>query len=281
MDQDIYEGLDTESLGGDAIQLDGDGLPIEAAETPAGEEPAAEQHGDQPADPAADAGADQGPGDHAKAFAAYRAEIAELKQQVAQANYQQQQAAAAQQAAYVQAQQAQEAAQHQANLEELQDDPEQLALYLQHVQQAYQERAQQTQAMGMLRMSADLARAALPDFDAQLGKLYQTFGASYVDQMAASQPNPAMWAYQAAKMIQTPAEQAAALEAAVAARTAEIARAATPRDPVSSRSLGRIPAAGAVDTGNPVADKAAALNFGSLNPAFDSAYSDLLRAASH
>ncbi|MEK9723070.1 MAG: hypothetical protein VW405_06240 [Rhodospirillaceae bacterium] len=264
--------------------------PEAEATTPTGEEPAASQPPveqpsqtqEQPQQPAPEAEAQggeefnpEGPGNPAEAFRAYRQQIAELRAAQAQAQAEMQQYR--DYFANLQAQQ-QEAELAQ-QLEQYSDDPEAIARILQHKQHEFQQQAARQQQEAALRMGADFARATLPDFDAQVGKLYQMLGPEVVDHLAAQQANGPLWAYQLAQNLRTPEEFNQAVESRAQALAAEIVQRANPKAPTSSRGIGQIPAAAPNQVQHPSSDAAKALNFGPMSASFDSAYESLLRAA--
>jgi len=253
------------------------------ATTPAGEEPVAQDQADsgtaQEQSPTLEQGGEEpnpeGPGDHAKAYQAYRQQIAELKAQQAQAYAEMQQYR--DYFANLQAQQQQ--AQLAEQLEAYSDDPEAIASILQAKQQEFQQQAQAQQAQAALRMGSDFARATLPDFDQQIGKLYGLLGADVVDSLAMQQANGPLWAYQLAQNLRTPDEFQAAVEARAQALAAETLQRANPKAPTSSRGIGAIPSAAPNQVTHPAQDTVKALNFGPHNPAFDASYDALLRMA--
>lgn len=218
----------------------------------------------------------EGPGDMREALRQEREQLRLYREQMQM----QQQQLEQYQAWYNQQQEQAAAEQQRQYLEELADDPEQLQAYLQQQQQAAWQQAQQSQYEQKLVMSADLARATIPDFETQLNKLYSLLGPEAVDRMAMQQANPAMWAYQFAKNFAvTPDEVNARVEVEVQRRLAEIAPRAQVKQSTNSRGIGYLPASGkSVDAG-PEADLFKALNFGVNNNGFDAAYGKLLEAA--
>lgn len=275
---DMYSGIEgaSDALGAMPIA---DPSPAPEATTPAGEEPAAQEPAEQPEQgqqPGEEAHNPEGPGDHAKAYQAYRQQIAEQRAQMAEM----QQRQAQYDAYFANLQHQQEQAQLAEQLEQYSDDPDSLAQLLHQQQAQYQQQAQQQVVTQKLTMAADLAREVFPDFDAQVGKLYANLGADVVDRMAAQQANPAMWAYQFAKTaFQTPQEIEAQVEARVQARLQELAPRTTPKTPIASRGIGQLPAAGANSHAHPMQETARALNFGPHNQGFDAAYTAMLEAA--
>lgn len=277
---DMYSGIEgaMDALGA----MPTDSAPVTDATTPAGEEPAAQQpqQPENPADPQQPEEGEgfnpEGPGDHTKAFQAYRQQIADLKAQMAQEAQARQQY----EAYFANLRAQQEQAQMAEQLEQYTDDPESLAALLQQQQREYQQQAQQQVTTQRLSMAADLARQTFPDFDQQLGKLYANLGPEIVDRLAAQQDNPAMWAYNFAKTaFLTPEEVAAQVESQVQARLAELAPRIQPKTPIASRGIGQLPAAAPNSNAHPMQDTARALNFGPSNPGFDAAYDALLNAA--
>lgn len=275
----MYSGME------DALGSTPDAPTVETVTAPVDEESttdAPEQQPQQPVQegdsPAGDTPNPEGPGDTAKAFQAYRAEIAAYKAQLAE----QQDAAqrAAQYEAYfTQLQAQQQQAQLEQQLEQYSDDPESLAALLQSKQTEYQQQAQAQQREQALRMGADFARAAFPDFDSQIGKLYTILGPEVVDGLAAQQANGPLWAYQMAQQFRSPEEFNQAVESQVQARLAELAPRTQPKTPMSSRGIGQLPAAAANTNPHPAMSAAQALNFGPTNQGFDAAYQALLEAA--
>jgi len=275
MDQESFDSLYAE-LEQQVADSPDEAMPEQAPEqTPVGEEPTPEQA--QP-----DENTEQnnwnpdGPGDIREALRQEREQLRlyreqmELQQQQLnqyQAWYQQQQQLAAQE-------------QQRQYLEELAYDPDQLQAYLQQQQQAAWQQAQQQQMTYKLQMAADLARQSLPDFDQQLGKIYNLLGPDVVDSMAAQQANPALWAYQFAKNFSaSPDEINARVEAEVQRRLSEIAPRAHVKQSTNSRGIGHLPASGRNIDPSPEGDLMKALNFGPGNTGFDAAYSKLLEAA--
>ena len=267
----LYEGSDA-SLGSDAQP---DSSPDFTAPAPTGEEPAAviDQQQEQPVQPSE---GDQGPGDHTKAYASYRAQIAEQARVNAetQARLQQFEAYHAQIAAE------QQQVELQQQIEQLADDPESAAAFLESKQREYQQAAQADQAMYRVTASAQAFAATVPDFGEQIGKLAEVFGGmDALNAMASQQDMPAQWAYQVAQSIRTPQQYAADVDAAVTARLAELAPRTQPKTPLASRGIGNLPAAAPNVAAHPAEESYRALNFGPGTPSFDAAYDNLLRAA--
>lgn len=279
----LYSGMD-DALGSVAEttthQVE---APTPAVEETAAPEPTAPEQPDQQPAPEGEAQPaeglnPEGPGDTAKAFQAYRAEIAAYKAQLAEATQAAQEAAQYREYfAHLQAQQ--QEAQLAQQLEVYADDPEAIAAILQAKQREFQQQADARIQEQTLKMGADLARATLPDFDNQVSKLYGLLGPEVVDALAAQQANGPLWAYQMAQQFRTPQEFEQAVEAKVQARLAEIAPRTQPKTPIASRGIGQLPAAAPNTNPHPAAGAAQALNFGVSNQGFDAAYTALLEAA--
>lgn len=277
MEESSFDSMYAELAGGEEAL--GEVEQEVTEQSPVGEEPAPVE---EPVQETQEAETNQewnpeGPGDMREALRQEREQFRLYREQVQL----QQQQLEQYQAWYRQQQEAAAAEQQRQYLEELADDPEQLQAYLQQQQQAAWQQAQQSQYEQKLIMSADLARATIPDFEQQLDKLYSLLGGETVDRMAMQQDNPAMWAYQFAKNFAvTPDEVNARVEQEVQRRLAEIAPRAQVKQSTSSRGIGHLPASGkAIDSG-PEADLFKALNFGVNNNGFDAAYGKLLEAAS-
>ena len=218
-----------------------------------------------------------GPGDIREALRQEREQLRLYREQMQM----QQQQLEQYQSWYRQQQEQAEAERQRQYLEELADDPEQLQQYLQTQQQATWQQAQQQQQIERVQMAAEFARQAIPDFDAQLSKIYSLLGHEVVDSMAIQQDNPALWAYQFAKNFSTtPDEVNARVEAEVQRRLAEIAPRAQVKTSTNSRGIGHLPSSGKTIDAGPEADLFKALNFGVNNTGFDAAYAKLLEAAS-
>lgn len=277
MEESSFDSMYAELAGGEEAL--GEVEQEVTEQSPVGEEPAPVE---EPVQETQEAETNQewnpeGPGDMREALRQEREQLRLYREQMQM----QQQQLEQYQAWYRQQQEAAAAEQQRQYLEELADDPEQLQAYLQQQQQAAWQQAQQSQYEQKLIMSADLARATIPDFEQQLDKLYSLLGGETVDRMAMQQDNPAMWAYQFAKNFAvTPDEVNARVEQEVQRRLAEIAPRAQVKQSTSSRGIGHLPASGkAIDSG-PEADLFKALNFGVNNNGFDAAYGKLLEAAS-
>lgn len=277
MEESSFDSMYAELAGGEEAL--GEVEQEVTEQSPVGEEPAPVE---EPVQETQEAETNQewnpeGPGDMREALRQEREQLRLYREQMQM----QQQQLEQYQAWYRQQQEAAAAEQQRQYLEELADDPEQLQAYLQQQQQAAWQQAQQSQYEQKLIMSADLARATIPDFEQQLNKLYSLLGPEAVDRMAMQQDNPAMWAYQFAKNFAvTPDEVNARVEQEVQRRLAEIAPRAQVKQSTSSRGIGHLPASGkAIDSG-PEADLFKALNFGVNNNGFDAAYGKLLEAAS-
>lgn len=245
-----------------------------AEPTPVGEEPT--PVAEQPQEAEQPDWSPDGPGDLREALRQEREQLRFFREQMDLQQQQLQQY----QAWYQQQQQAAAQEQQRQYLEELADDPDQLQAYLQQQQQAAWQQAQQSQVTYKLQMAADLARQTLPDFDQQLGKIYNLLGPDVVDSMAAQQANPALWAYEFAKNFSmTPDEINARVEAEVQKRLAQIAPRAQVKQSTNSRGIGHLPASGQNIDASPQSELFKALNFGVNNNGFDAAYSKLLEAA--
>lgn len=267
----LYEALEN------AAESSEEEAPAEqvAEQAPVGEEPAPAEEPAPQAEPQQDWNPD-GPGDLREALRQEREQLRYFREQ---AELQQQQLAQYQ-AWYQQQQEAVAAQQQREYLEELAYDPEQLQAYLQQQQQVAFQQASQQQAEYKVKMAADLARQTIPDFEQQIGKLYNLLGAEVVDSMAMNQPNPALWAYEFAKNFSsTPDEINARVEAEVQKRLAQIAPRAQVKQSTNSRGIGHLPASGRNSDPAPESDLFKALNFGPGNNGFDAAYSKLLEAA--
>jgi hypothetical protein len=262
-----------EALGADVVQEETEQTPV-SEELTSDVYPEAEQQVE--AEPDQEWNPD-GPGNIREALRQEREQIRIYREQMLM----QQQQLEQYQAWHRQQQEQAEAERQRQYLEELADDPEQLQQYLHGQQQAAWQQAQQHQQVQRVQMAAEFARQAIPDFDAQLSKIYNLLGHQVVDQMAMQQENPALWAYQFAKNFATsPDEVNARVEAEVQRRLAEIAPRAQIKSSTNSRGIGHLPASGkAIDAG-PEADLFKALNFGVNNTGFDAAYGKLLEAAS-
>jgi hypothetical protein len=265
-----------EALGSDVTEV----VQEETEQTPVSEElasdvtPEAEEQ--VQAEPQQDWNPD-GPGDIREALRQEREQLRLYREQMLM----QQQQLEQYQAWYKQQQEQAEAERQRQYLEELADDPEQLQQYLHGQQQAAWQQAQQQQQVQRVQMAAEFARQAIPDFDAQLNKIYSLLGHEVVDSMAMQQENPALWAYQFAKnFATTPDEVNARVEAEVQRRLAEIAPRAQVKTSTNSRGIGHLPASGKPVDAGPEADLFKALNFGVNNTGFDAAYGKLLEAAS-
>ena len=271
---DAYASFDDADLGG----MPTDAAPEATVQTPAAEEAATveatpDQQQEQPVTPSE---GDQGPGDHTKAYASYRAQIAEQARVNAETQARLQQFE--QYHARIAAEQQQ--AELQQQIEQYADDPESAAAFLEQKQREYQQQAQSEQAMYRVTASAQAFSATVPDFGEQIGKLAGVFGGmDALNQMAAQQDMPAQWAYQVAQSIRTPEQYAADVDAAVNARLAELAPRAQPRTPLASRGIGNLPAAAPNVASHPAEESYRALNFGPGTASFDAAYDNLLRAA--
>lgn len=279
---DLYSGMES-ALGGQPEAAPETPATAPVGEEPTAETPAPEQQTEQPApegeaQPAEGQHNQEGVGDHTKAFQAYRAEIAVYKAQLAEAQAAQQEAAQYR-AYFAQLQAQQQEAQFAQQLEQYSDDPESLAALLQTRQAEFQQQAQAQQRETVLRMGADLARATLPDFDNQVGKLYQAFGAEVVDHLASQQANGPLWAYQMAQMLRTPEEFQAAVQSEAQRLFAETQARTQPKTPIASRGIGQIPAAAPNANPHPASESFRALNFGPGTQSFEAAYENLLRAS--
>jgi len=276
MDQESFDSLYAE-LEQQAEETSEGVIPQQEPEQTQVDEESTSGQLEQPEQNNADNWNPDGPGDIREALRQEREQLRlyreqmELQQQQLQqyqAWYQQQQQLAAQE-------------QQRQYLEELADDPDQLQAYLQQQQHAAWQQAQQQQTTYKLQMAAELARQSIPDFDQQLGKIYNLLGPDIVDAMAAQQSNPALWAYQFAKNFSaTPEEINSRVEAEVQKRLAEIAPRAQVKQSTNSRGIGHLPASGRNTDPTPESDLFKALNFGVNNSGFDAAYAKLLEAAS-
>lgn len=262
-----------EALGADVVQEETEQTPV-SEELASDVTPEAEEQ--VQAEPQQDWNPD-GPGDMREALRQEREQLRLYREQMLM----QQQQLEQYQAWYRQQQEQAEAERQRQYLEELADDPEQLQQYLHGQQQAAWQQAQQQQQIQRVQMAAEFARQAIPDFDAQLNKIYSLLGHEVVDSMAMQQENPALWAYQFAKnFATTPDEVNARVEAEVQRRLAEIAPRAQVKSSTNSRGIGHLPASGKTVDAGPEADLFKALNFGVNNTGFDAAYGKLLEAAS-
>lgn len=283
MDDAIYNSADEAALGAMPTAEEATTPAVEETAAPAVEEAAPEPQPEQPApetpaSPAPEESAfnPDGPGDLKVALQREREQARALREhlQAVEAEQAQMRAWIAQQ------QQAAQEAQFRQQLEAYADDPDALAQVLHAKQREYQQQAEAQAAAARLQMSADLARQMYPDFEAQLGKLYQQLGADVVDRLASQQANPALWAYQMAKQaFLTPAELDAQVEARVQARLAELAPRTRPQQPTSSRGIGHLPAAASPVDANPENELLRALNLDPGSRGWDAAYSKLLEAA--
>jgi len=277
---DAYAGFDDAALG--AMPTD---APEATVQTPAAEDAAAvvstpEQSQEQPVTPSegeqGEAFNPEGPGDHAKAFASYRQQIAQEAKAHAETQARLQQF----EAYHAQLRAEQQQVELQAQFEQYADDPESAAAFLETKQREYQQQAQADQAMYRVTASAQAFAATVPDFGEQVHKLAAVFGGmDALNQMASQQDMPAQWAYQVAQSIRTPEQYAADVDAAVNARLAELAPRAQPKTPLSSRGIGNLPAAAPNVAHHPAEESYRALNFGPGTASFDAAYDNLLRAA--
>ena len=228
-----YAGMDDAALEATLTADDGDTFTGddgsdqgEAVTTPAGEEPATdEQQGGEDWNP-------EGPGDLKKAVDAERAEK-RLYRERAEAEALRAQQYEAELARYRQAEQQaeQQRAQQeiQATYETLVNEgrEDEAVAYLHRVQQfttqQVQQQADQRVAVDKLTMSAEMAREVYPDFTDRIQMLYAEMGPDWVDARAASQPNPAKWAYEYSKAkFKTDADLDALLDARQAQRQAAL-----------------------------------------------------------
>lgn len=107
----------------------------------------------------------------------------------------------------------------QAEYERLYDEvgPEAAEQFRQNVaqrdQEARQQQANANAALERIQMSREVALDMYPDYEAQEAKVIEKYGLQEAQRLAARHPNPAKWAYEEGKSIQTPAEREAAIKA--------------------------------------------------------------------
>lgn len=87
--------------------------------------------------------------------------------------------------------------------------------------QQLQHRVEVERATERVNLSEQYAREAFPDYDAQIAKVVARIGAQEAYRLASQQPNPARWAYDFGKSLETPEERQAAIAAEVAKGIAE------------------------------------------------------------
>jgi len=266
------DASDDNVWGGDFVED-----PAQPAQAPAPEDDAAEDEEDEqpqvaPITPASVP--DSGPGDLKVALKESRAEMAAVKAQLAAFQSQQQQQQAREQAAAQQQRLAQDLSQLHPD-----DIPAYLQAQEQQRQQAFQQQAQQQQAHTSLKLSEEYARAAFPDYDAQVDKLLTKVGAP-IAHWASTQPNPAMAVYELAKSFHTDADleaaKAQAAQEAIAKFTGQQSRNPAPQ----AQRLGSLPSAARPDSAQTAVQQARkALSAPVGTDAWDRQMDKLLRMA--
>lgn len=87
--------------------------------------------------------------------------------------------------------------------------------------QQQEQQAQATTAHQRVALSEEFARMTWPDYDAQIQKVVDRFGAGEAYRLASQQSNPSEWAYQLGKSWETPAERQVSIDAIVTKAVAE------------------------------------------------------------
>lgn len=108
-------------------------------------------------------------------------------------------------------------------------------------QQQANQQAANTSALERIRMSREVLMDVHADYETQEAKVIAKYGLEEAQRLAARQANPAKWAYEEGKSIQTPEERRAAIEAEVSQRVKAEVKAALAKQsspPPGRKSVG-------------------------------------------